>query len=98
MPTQIIAIIAALLISTTPVLAQQRVTISDRCKQLQLPCPQAEVREIGKKLSELYYQTYGKKPPKTNRGINIYYTTDLPLMDRAIRAVNRQLEDSITPS
>jgi len=91
MQTKIIAIIAALLISTTPVLAKQRVTISDRCNQLHLPCSQIEVLEIGKKLGELYYQTHGKKPPKTNRGINIYSDTDLPLMDRAIREVDRQL-------
>lgn len=95
MQTKIVAIIAALLISTTPVPAKQRVSISDRCNQLHIQCPQIEVLEIGKKLGELYYQTHGKKPPKTNRGINIYYTSDLPLMDKAIRAVERQLE-SIT--
>lgn len=98
MLTKIIAIIAALLITTTPVLAKQRVAISDRCKELGVQCPQAQVLEIGKKLGELYYETHGKKPLKTVRGINIYYSTDLPLIDQAIRAVNKQLEDSITNS
>lgn len=98
MLTKIIAIIAALLISTTPVLSKERVTISDRCKELGVQCPQTEVLEIGKKLGEIYYETHGKKPLKTVRGINIYYSTDLPLIDQAIRAVNKQLAGSMTDS
>lgn len=96
MLTKIIAVIAALLITTTPVLAKQRVTISDRCKELGVQCPQAEVLEIGKKLGELYYEVHGRKPRKTVRGINIYYDTDLPLIDTAIRAVNKQLESTVS--
>jgi competence protein ComGC len=78
MLTKIIAIIAALLITTTPVLAKQRVAISDRCKALGVQCPQAQVLEIGKKLGELYYETHGRNLSKLLEAL-IYTTPQICL-------------------
>lgn len=89
----IIAILAALLITSTPALTAQRsnksaptvapLTISARCQQLEITCTQPELLEIGRKLGQLYFNRYNEKPPQ-QRGVNIYTNTDTDLVDQAI--------------
>ena len=87
----IIAILATLLITTTSALAAPnsnstaptQLTISARCQQLQITCNQNQLFEIGRKLGQLYYNQYHKKPPQ-KRGVNIYTTADIDLVDQAI--------------
>lgn len=87
----LIAILATLLITSTPVLAAQssdagtstaaRLTISARCQQLEITCTQRELLPIGRKLQQLYQSRYNEKPPQ-QRGVNIYTTTDTDLVDK----------------
>ena len=88
----IIAILAALLIASTPVAAQRsnldapisaRITISERCQQLQINCTRSEVLEVGRRVQQLYFNRYNQKPPQ-KQGVNIYTTTDINLIDKAI--------------
>jgi hypothetical protein len=83
-----------LLITSTPALSAQRadagaatraprITISDRCQQLQLSCTRSDLLEVGRKLEQLYFSRYNEKPPQ-QRGVNIYTTTDTNLIDQAI--------------
>lgn len=88
----IIAILATLLIVSTPVAAQRskidtpmypRITISERCQQLQINCTKSEVLEVGRRVQQLYFSRYNQKPPQ-KQGVNIYTTTDTNLIDQAI--------------
>ena len=88
----IIAILATLLIASTPVAAQRsnldapispRITISERCQQLQINCTRSEVLEVGRRLQQLYFNRYNEKPP-SKQCVNIYTTTDINLIDKAI--------------
>ncbi len=89
----IIAILATLLITSTPVAAQRsdagaatltpRITISDRCQQLHLNCTRPKLLEVGRNLEQLYFSRYKQKPPQL-RGVNSYTTTDTDLIDQAI--------------
>ncbi|NEU76332.1 hypothetical protein PI95_028385 [Hassallia byssoidea VB512170] len=88
----IIAILATLLIASTPVAAQSskldapmspRLTISERCQQLQINCTKSEVLEVGRRVQQLYFNRYNQKPPQ-KQGVNIYTTTDTNLIDQAI--------------
>lgn len=88
----IIAILATLLIASTPVAAQRsnldapispRITISERCQQLEINCTRSEVLEVGRRLQQLYFNRYNQKPP-SKQGVNIYTTTDINLIDKAI--------------
>lgn len=90
----IIAILATLLITSTPAPAAQRadaseatvaprITISDRCQQLQINCTQPELLEVGRRLQQLYFSRHNEKPPQ-KRGVNVYTTTDTDLIDQAI--------------
>ncbi len=88
----IIAILATLLITSTPVAAQRpdagaaiapRITISDRCQQLHLNCTRPKLLEVGRNLEQLYFNRYKQKPPQ-QRGANSYTTTDTDLIDQAI--------------
>lgn len=88
----IIAILATLLFTTTPVAAQgsnldvpisPRITISQRCQELQINCTKPEVLEVGRRLQQLYFNRYNQKPPQ-QQGVNIYTTTDINLIDQAI--------------
>lgn len=88
----IIAILATLLIASTPVTAQRnkldtpmspRITISERCQQLQINCTKSEVLEVGRRVQQLYFNRYNQKPPQ-KQGVNIYTTTDTNLIDQAI--------------
>lgn len=88
----IIAIFASLLIASTPVKAQgsnldfstpPRLTISDRCQQLEINCSKSQVLEVGRYAQKLYFNRYNQKPP-SKQGVNIYTTTDINLIDQAI--------------
>ena len=88
----IIAILATLLIASTPVAAQRskidtpispRITITERCQQLQINCTRSEVLEVGRRVQQLYFSRYNQKPPQT-QGVNIYTITDSNLIDQAI--------------
>ncbi len=89
----IIALLATLLITSTPALVAQRsdagasmaprITISARCQQLQITCTQPELLDIGRKLGQLYFNRYNEKPPQQG-GVNVYTTSDTDLVDRAI--------------
>jgi len=88
----IIAILATLLIASTPVTAaalnldapiSPRLTITERCQQLQINCTRSEVLEVGRKLQQLYFSQYNQKPPQ-KQGVNIYTSTDINLIDQAI--------------
>ena len=88
----IIALLATLLIASTPALAAPNsnavpsitpVTINARCQQLQITCNQNQLFEIGRKLGQLYFNRYHKKPPQ-KRGVNLYTTADVDLVDQAI--------------
>lgn len=88
----IIAILATLLIASTPVTAQRlnldapmspRITITERCQQLQINCTRSEVLEVGRRVQQLYFNRYNQKPPQ-KQGVNIYTTTDTNLIDQAI--------------
>jgi hypothetical protein len=88
----IIAILATLLIASTPVTAQRskldtpispRITISERCQQLQINCTKPEVLEVGRRLQQLYFNRYNQKPPQ-KQGVNIYTISDTNLIDQAI--------------
>jgi hypothetical protein len=88
----IIAILATLLIASTPVAAQRsnlnapispRITITERCQQLHINCTKSEVLEVGRRVQQLYLSRYNQKPPQ-KQGVNIYTTTDRNLIDQAI--------------
>lgn len=87
----IIAILATLLIASTPVAARDkldtpmspRITITERCQQLQINCTKSEVLEVGRRVQQLYFNRYNQKPPQ-KQGVNIYTTTEINLIDQAI--------------
>ena len=87
----IIAILATLIVTCAPALAASNsnaaaptpVTINARCQQLQITCNQNQLFEIGRKLGQLYFNRYHKKPPQ-KRGVNLYTTADVDLVDQAI--------------
>ncbi len=89
----IIAILATLLIASTPAVAAKRsdigasmaprITLSSRCQQLQITCNRYQLLEVGRKLEQLYSSQYNSKPPKQG-GVNIYTTADTDLIDQAI--------------
>lgn len=90
----IIAILATLLIASTPAVAVKRsdigastvaprITLSSRCQQLQITCNRYQLLEVGRKLEQLYSSQYNNKPPQQG-GVNIYTTADTDLIDQAI--------------
>lgn len=88
----IIVILATLLITSTSAFAQpdnqvapsvSRITISQRCDQLQINCTKPILLDLGRRLEPLYVSRHNEKPPQ-QRGVNIYTTTDIDLIDQAI--------------
>lgn len=88
----IIVILASLLITSTSAFAQpdnqvapsvSRITISQRCEQLQINCNKSNLLDLGRRLEPLYVSRHNEKPPQ-QRGVNIYTTTDIDLIDQAI--------------
>jgi hypothetical protein len=58
-----------------------RITISERCQQLQLNCTQSKLLDVGRKLEQLYISRYNEKPPQ-QRGVNVYTTANIDLIDQ----------------
>lgn len=89
----IIVILATLLIASTSAEAAQpsnqvaptvsRITISQRCEQLQINCSKPNLLDLGRRLEPLYVSRHNEKPPQ-QRGVNIYTSTDIDLIDQAI--------------
>lgn len=89
----IIVILATLLITSTSAFAAQpdntvaptvsRITISERCEQLQINCTKSNLLDLGRRLEPLYVSRHNEKPPQ-QRGVNIYTTSDIHLIDQAI--------------
>lgn len=88
----IIVILATLLITSRSAFAAQpnqnlptvsRITISQRCEQLQINCSKTNLLDLGRRLEPLYVSRHNEKPPQ-QRGVNIYTSTDIDLIDQAI--------------